>query len=829
MQASLDDAGKVATVTSASVGTYSLDYTVQDATGDPARAATGTLTVVVRGAPGKPSAPQQESVDAGAATISFSKPDENGSAIKQYTVYAAGRTWPCEPSAGSTVQCTISGLTNGEKYTFTVSASNDSGEGPKSDPSAAIVPDVAPGQPGNLAYKAGDRRLDVSWTKATTKGAPIVGYRLSITPADGGQATVSVDAAATSHQLTGLTNGQAYTVTVVAVNSVDKTSDPATVDGTPAAKPGAPSAVTIATSPRDAGASNSATATWKAADGNGDDAITYTAQRLDSDGQPAGDPVIVNPGDPLSADFAVEVGQAFSVKVTPKNSQGDGPAATSDQVLPTRFPSKLTGVTAKPTGERGKVKVSWGDPADTGLPVQSFTIAGLPASQTITDPAARQATVDAPNGQPVTPTVSVCQSGDKGEECSEPVAADPVTPYGTSGPVENLTLDPDAAPGRLVANWNAPADNGGSKVTGYLVTVPGHPTQTVQGASATITGLPDGQQVTVQVAPKNAAGTGEPRSADETPYANPGAPKLTSASGGANAITLGWSAPTMNGQTGGGYQYSLDGGGWQPLTVDGSGTSATISNMTSGTKQVRIRVVGGRAQRQDGAPSDARSVTVYNPLNTPTIQHSWPKGSGPNRIQFSWEMPGGGNGRKVTGITLSIDSTNKNFADQTFPTTETKGDSAVHDVGYGDSGSATVKVCVEGGECKTSAADNYKTGAAPAPPKSAVTPVEGAYTTYRNQWGNCANGCNFAGVKYQNLPQGRYAVTWNFRSNGPAHNPSPYYGRFGGDGTFTIDPKTTQYWTAYGFYDGAQAKVTMVNRDTGARYESDWVPWVRKR
>ncbi|HEY1343761.1 MAG TPA: DUF4082 domain-containing protein [Streptosporangiaceae bacterium] len=85
----------------------------------------------------------------GSATVNWTAPSNNGgSTITKYTV---------TPFIGSTAQTpvtvtgsppatstTVSGLTNGTSYTFTVTATNAVGDGPASAPSNAVTPNVAP-------------------------------------------------------------------------------------------------------------------------------------------------------------------------------------------------------------------------------------------------------------------------------------------------------------------------------------------------------------------------------------------------------------------------------------------------------------------------------------------------------------------------------------------------------------------------------------------------------------------------------------------------------------------------------------------------------------
>jgi len=90
--------------------------------------------------PSLPSAPRNVSAIAGneSATVSFSAPsDDGGAAIMSYTATSTpgSRSGSCSASP-----CVVEGLSNGTAYTFTVSAKNEVGEGPASNPSNSVTP-----------------------------------------------------------------------------------------------------------------------------------------------------------------------------------------------------------------------------------------------------------------------------------------------------------------------------------------------------------------------------------------------------------------------------------------------------------------------------------------------------------------------------------------------------------------------------------------------------------------------------------------------------------------------------------------------------------------
>ena len=174
--------------------------------------------------PGGPGAPTNVLAVAGnaSATVGWTAPATSpGFPIVGYQVTSNpdGRTCTTSavPPATPASTCVVSGLRNGQPYTFTVVAISNAGVGTPSAPSAAVTPVGGPNPPTGVTAVAGDRSATVSWTPPTgTAGGTVTSYRATSSP-DGRACTVN--APATTCTVTGLTNGQAYTFTVVAISA----------------------------------------------------------------------------------------------------------------------------------------------------------------------------------------------------------------------------------------------------------------------------------------------------------------------------------------------------------------------------------------------------------------------------------------------------------------------------------------------------------------------------------------------------------------------------------------------------------------------------------
>ncbi len=178
-----------------------------------------------------PDAPTSVSATAGngSAAVSWIAPSANGSPITGYTVTATDTTTPGNGGQSATSTggpVTLSGLTNGDSYTFSVTATNARGTGAASAPSDPVVPTTVPGTPTSVVAAPGNGSAAVSWIAPSANGSPITGYTVTATdttnPGNGGQTATSATSSAT---VTGLSNGDSYTFSVTATNG-QGTGDP---------------------------------------------------------------------------------------------------------------------------------------------------------------------------------------------------------------------------------------------------------------------------------------------------------------------------------------------------------------------------------------------------------------------------------------------------------------------------------------------------------------------------------------------------------------------------------------------------------------------------
>jgi predicted RNA-binding protein with TRAM domain len=178
-----------------------------------------------------PDAPSGVSATAGdaSATVSWTAPtSDGGSPVTGYTVVASDSTTPanggesCSWTTGP-LTCTVNGLTDGDSYSFTVTAVSTVGQG-ASAISNAIIPGTVPDPPIISLVTAGASSATITWTPPLSDGgAPITQYTVVAgdvtTPANGGE-TCSWTTGPLTCTVTGLTSGDTYVLGLSATNDV---------------------------------------------------------------------------------------------------------------------------------------------------------------------------------------------------------------------------------------------------------------------------------------------------------------------------------------------------------------------------------------------------------------------------------------------------------------------------------------------------------------------------------------------------------------------------------------------------------------------------------
>jgi electron transfer flavoprotein alpha/beta subunit len=569
------------------------------------------------------------------ALVSWTAPSTGGP-VATYTVTPyIGTT--AQTSLATTVSgatsTTVTGLTQGTSYSFVVQASNSTGSGPASAPSAAVLigGPTAPSAPQGVTASPASSQALVSWSAPSSNGgSPITSY--TVTPYAGSTkgTAVSVSSSATSADVTGLTNGTAYTFQVTATNS----------SGTSSA------ATSSATTPEDT-----------ILDFNG------TPTQIDS-----GDTTAIEVGVKFESTVAGSVTGIRFYKASTNTGTHVGSVWSASGGL-------LASATFSNESASGWQTVTFSSPVT--ISPNTIYVAGY----------------FAPAGHYTSSQAGFNNAVGNGplEAVANGTSANGVYTYGSSSVfpsssynATNYWVDvlfqptPTAIPGQVtgvtataeslsaLVSWTAPTTGGtptSYTVTPYIgATAQTALATTVSGTttSTTVTGLTQGTSYTFVVQATNTAGSGPASAASNSvqilgPTA-PGAPQGVTASPASSQALVSWSAP-VSGGTPTSYTVTPYAGSTAgtPVSVSAPSTSADVTGLTNSTAYTfQVTATNGSGT---GAAATSSAVTPEDTIldfnGTPTQIDSGDTSAVEVGVKFESTVAG-----SVTGIRFYKASTN---------------------------------------------------------------------------------------------------------------------------------------------------------------------------
>ena len=337
-----------------------------EVTDGPGRSATGRVTVTMLG---NPSSPRQVRAVAdrdagGQARVSWLPPTyDGGSSVSGYTVTHTGG------SSGTTTctasPCTITGLTNGEDYTFTVIAVNGVGQSPPSAPSNTVRPDTLPrAVTGVRMVTRGDGSLTIAWDTPENEGSALRKYVVRLSSSTGQSRTVDVAASSRETTVTGLDNEAEQSVQVQAWNELGAGPFGPSVTMQSAGTPPALPAPSIAASgPGPAEDSATLTIAWEQGRPNGPPITGYTLYRS-VDGGAWTQVARTSPDVRTARDVIPYDGRNYRYVATVTNGADlEGPQANPSSFTSNGIPSTPSVSTTTPSGNQEiRLTVNVGQP-----------------------------------------------------------------------------------------------------------------------------------------------------------------------------------------------------------------------------------------------------------------------------------------------------------------------------------------------------------------------------------------------------------------------------------------------------------------------------------
>ena len=610
-----------------------------------------------------PGAPREMTIEPGnqKLTVTWQPPaDDGGSPVTGYLVQ-----WKDTGEAFSDTQRRatvtdprhqIPSLDNGSTYTVQVRAVNLTGTGPPA--SETGVPVTVPGPSTSLTLRSNMGNLLVSWDEpADDDGSPVTGYLVQWK--DTGEAFSDTQRRATvtdpRHQITGLTIGNEYTVSVAATGSLLL-----------AENPGAPREMTIEPG------NQKLTVTWQPpADDGGSPVTGYLVQWKDTGEAFSDTQRRATVTDPRHQIPSLDNGSTYTVQVRAVNLTGTGPPA-SETGVPVTVPGPSTSLTLR--SNMGNLLVSWDEPADDdGSPVTGYLVQWKDTGEAFSD-TQRRATVTDPRHQITGLTI--------GNEYTVSVAAINATGTGPAVTGSLLLAENPGAPNspvvtarnqNLLVRWQSPANEGSTPISEYRVLWKGagedyddsacsrrRVTVSASGKLLAYIGpFRNGDSYDVRVIAVNASGSGSPADTSGTPAAIPGRPLGLGAFSIDGGLHLAWDTPWNGGSPITEYRIQWKGTGQEYSETDRQATATAtsrsheITGLTNGAKYT-VRVIALNANGSSeiaettGKPGDAPGppASLSIPFAHAVFNLTY--------IEFEWSAPTDQGASPITRYWVSV-------------------------------------------------------------------------------------------------------------------------------------------------------------------------------
>ena len=565
-----------------------------------------------------------------------------------------------QSGSGNKTTATVTGLTNGTEYTFTVRAASGTSAsfqitGVASTDTA--TPAVAlPAAPTGLTPTARSQEVALTWTDPNN--ITITKYQVSTEAGAGTNYTDIPNSGqgqtnATGYIVTGLTNGIQYTFKLRAVNA-SGAGDASSVTATPIAKPAAPVNF-AATRGSDGG---EVALTW---DDPGNVPITGYQYRQKRGNRAFGDWSDIDGSGATTVSHTVtglSNGREYTVELRAVNASGEG-AASSDKATPLwPAPTFLT-----VTPDHGRVHLEW-----TGVPgAKDYTLTtkgpGVNWSSFLSFSASPSKVDDSiglnpnhplTNGDVYTFTVWSTTAGGTQTSVKASVEATPVAPPLPAAPTISSATPGDS---RVVLKWDDPGnititkyqvrwkvkDSNDSTYTDWAeITSPNpYATPPTPPTTYTATGLTNGTTYTFEVRAGNGSGEGPASTVDAKPSAIPDAPVNLSATAGDGQVALSWDNPEDDTIQKHQVRWKVkdDDDSTYTIWVDTGSSGAdtlthTVTGLSNGTRYTF-------AVRAVNATGNGLVATVNaRPIAVPAAPTNLTATPGHGQVALEWDDPG---------------------------------------------------------------------------------------------------------------------------------------------------------------------------------------------
>lgn len=493
-----------------------------------------------------------------------------------------------------------------------------------------------------------------NWSAPAQGGnSAIVGYDVTATPTDGGNAVTVRTANVNTYTFTNLPRGRSYNVTVRAVNGVGPSQySAATAVAVPAGAPDAPTVADL--TPSADGASFSLTGD------NGGAAITSYNVTINGVApvNSATSPVTVT---------GLRPGTRYTGNVTATNSVGTStPTAVSFETAKT-IPGGAVNVKATLVGDTGS-KVTWEAPtSDGGAAIQDYTVSFVDEQGSVVESQTVDASVLTASftglAKNVNYTINVVANNSVGASMASTAVL--YVPSTLSDPAQNVTAELTDEQ-QITTTWDAPTDNGGNPVTGYVVNFYANGSSTpafsktvaADDRTAVLTesdGVNAATNYTVKVAAVTSFGTSKVSGASnqvsvpKTPT-KPSQVTNVKIAPKVNSATLSFSAPTDNGGAAiTGYVVNLyDPAGNLIKTVNVDSPEEVVFNELSRGSNYALEILA--TNKKGSSYSNAYFKTLLEVPSAPQNVKATLSEDSYTSVDANWDAPTDNGGGAVTYV-----------------------------------------------------------------------------------------------------------------------------------------------------------------------------------
>jgi len=628
---------------------YTFRVVATNSVGNSSPASTTPTSITSVVVPGPPIMIAVSKYSATQARISWVAPPNNGgAAIASYTLAAT----PSGPTfSGATSPVTISNLTIGTSYVFTIIANNGTFDSIKASSPAFVLSGI-PAAPTGLSTSIGNGAVTVSWSASTFSGGlPITFYTVKIylnaTPLE---ILFSVNIKAGTYQahFDNLTNGTLYGASVVVNNSIG-TSTASTTTFTPLNVPDVVTNIIVANS----ATSGRATLSWAPPLVNG--GASVTSYRVDDISGVTFTTLTTTSKNVLG----LVDGTTYVFYVSAINSRGASTKAASIPFTKLSIPSAPTNLVF--TYELASVTITW-DPVifGGGAVITSFTVTTYPPTSTIS---VKSGFFSAKFNNLTAGEVYIFYVIANNSEGSSPAATISGALLEVPDPPTNATVE-TLPTGDTQISWIDPLIINGTYIEYYTFTsIPSGATFTgnsnpITSSPVLITGLTLGYTYTFTVAAKNT--TGLSKAAVTLPYTKVTIPDTPT----------GISIETVNGTTAivtwAAQQFSQSGGQGLPITSFTVSTepitqtitikpgvfTATFNNLNIGTNYSFSVIANNSVGPSSAGTATKTMTTVSQPPTALSITNN-PNTDTRGRALLFWNNPTVTGGSDISGYSFN--------------------------------------------------------------------------------------------------------------------------------------------------------------------------------